>query len=342
MPEHPVAPPVVRFDREVVLLLRPVALVVAVVVLGVAGYMVLERWSLLDALYMVITTLTTVGYGEIRPLTPWGRAFTMVIIVLGVGTMLYTLTTLVQYAVEGGLERRLVRGRMQQQIDRLTEHVILCGYGRVGRQVAQEFQRERVPFVVVDSDEASIARAQADGCLVVHGNAVEDDVLLAAGIRRARILVTAVDSDVDNVYVTLSARGLNSRLFIVARASREEAEAKLQRAGADRVISPYQIGGRRMALLALRPLAVEFVDTILPGPTEDMLLEEFEVRQGSSLAGQPLGTVRNGTASGAIILAVRRGSQLIRNPSADLVLQAGDELVAMGSKQALQALERGL
>ena len=146
MPEHPVAPPVVRFDREVVLLLRPVALVVAVVVLGVAGYMVLERWSLLDALYMVITTLTTVGYGEIRPLTPWGRAFTMVIIVLGVGTMLYTLTTLVQYAVEGGLERRLVRGRMQQQIDRLTEHVILCGYGRVGRQVAQEFQRERVPL----------------------------------------------------------------------------------------------------------------------------------------------------------------------------------------------------
>jgi voltage-gated potassium channel len=325
---------------EIALLARPAAMVVCVVVLGTVGYVVLEGWPFFDALYMVMTTITTVGYGEIRPLSGVGRAFTMLIIVLGAGTMLYTLTTLVQYAVEGDFTRRLRRRRMERQIDRLSGHAILCGYGRVGRQIASEFRREAVPFLVVDVNESSLALAESDGCLTVQGDAATDAVLLAAGVKRARTLVTAVDGDVDNVYVTLSARGLNPSLFIVARASREDAAAKLQRAGADRVISPYQIGGRRMAMLAVRPLAVEFVDTVLHDPSTDLLLEELEIGPESPLVGKPLEAVRQGDEGGLIILAIQQGGRLIPNPPPTLVLQPSDQLVVMGSKHALQGLER--
>jgi voltage-gated potassium channel len=325
---------------ELALLARPAAMVAGVVVLGTGGYMLLEGWPFFDALYMVMTTITTVGYGEIRPLSGVGRAFTMLLIVLGAGTMLYTLTTLVQYAVEGDFPRRLRRRRMGRQIDHLSGHAILCGYGRVGRQIASEFHHEAVPFVVVDVNEASLELAAGDGYLTVRGDATADAVLLAAGVKRARTLVTAVDSDVDNVYVTLSARGLNPRLFVVARVSREEAAAKLQRAGADRVISPYEIGGRRMALLAVRPLAVEFVDTVLHDPSTDLLLEELEIGPESPLVGQPLETVRQGEAGGLILLAVQQGGRLIANPPSTLVLQPSDQLVVMGPKRALQDLER--
>jgi voltage-gated potassium channel len=324
---------------EFVALRWPLVAVATVLAVGVAGYMLIEGWGFFDALYMVITTVTTVGYGEILPLSPTGRAFTMLLIVMGVGTMLYTLSTVVHYAVEGELTRQVGRRRMQGRIERLGQHVVLCGYGRVGRQIAAEFRRENVTFVVVDVNESSLAAASDDGCLWVPGNAASDDVLLAAGVKRARALITAVDSDVDNVYVTLSARGLNPGLFIVARASREDAEPKLRRAGADRVISPYQIGGRRMAMLALRPIAVDFVDTIMHDPSTDLLLEELEVRPESPLVGKSLETARAAEAAGAIVLAVKRDGQLIPNPRGDLVVRAGDQLVVMGTPGDLRAIE---
>jgi voltage-gated potassium channel len=324
---------------ELVALRWPLVAVATVLGLGIAGYMAIEGWTFFDALYMVITTVTTVGYGEIQPLSTAGRTFTMLLIVLGVGTMLYTLSTVVHYAVEGELTRRVGRRRMQGRIEQLRDHVVLCGYGRVGRQIAAEFRRERVAYVVVDVNESSLATASADGCLWVPGNAAGDDVLLAAGVKRARGLITAVDSDVDNVYVTLSARGLNPSLYIVARASREDAEPKLRRAGADRVISPYQIGGRRMAMLALRPVAVDFVDTIMHDPNTDLLLEELEVRPASPMVGKSLEAARGVEAAGAIVLAVKRDSRLIPNPPGDLVVRAGDQLVVMGSPSDLRAIE---
>ncbi|HLH24464.1 MAG TPA: potassium channel protein [Chloroflexota bacterium] len=324
---------------ELVALRRPLLAVAAVLSVGVAGYMVIEGWSFFDALYMVVTTVTTVGYGEVHPLSLPGRAFTMLLIVLGVGTMLYTLSTIVHYAVAGELTRQMGRRRMESRIEQLRDHVVLCGYGRVGRQIAAEFRRERVPYVVVDVNEASLATAHNDGCLWVPGNAASDDVLLAAGVKRARALIAAVDSDVDNVYVTLSARGLNPRLFIVARASREDAESKLRRAGADRVISPYQIGGRRMAMLALRPVAVDFVDTIMHDPSTDLLLEELAVQPTSPLVGKRLAAARGGAAAGAIVLAVKRDGRLIPNPPGDFAVQAGDQLVVMGTPSDLRAIE---
>jgi voltage-gated potassium channel len=313
--------------------------VVAVIAFGVAGYMLFEGWDFFDALYMVLTTITTVGYGEVRPLSTIGRMFTMLLIILGAGTMLYTLSALVHYAVVGDLTRRVGRRRMDRRIQQLDQHVILCGYGRVGRQIAFEFRREHVSFVVVDVNESSLSSASADGCLLVLGNATTDEVLLAAGVKRARALVTAVDSDVDNVYVTLSARGLNPDLLIIARASREDAEGKLRRAGADRVISPYHIGGRRMAMLALRPLAVDFVDTIMHDPTTELLLEELDVGPHSPLVGQTLESTRRAEAQEAVILAVKQGGRLIPNPPPHLVLGAGDQLVVMGTPATLKAIE---
>jgi len=324
---------------ELVQMRWPLLAVAVVVVLGVAGYMLIEGWGFFDALYMVITTITTVGYSEIRPLSPAGRTFTILLIIMGVGTMLYTLSTIVHYAVQGEIRREVGRRRMQARIERLHDHVVLCGYGRVGRQIAAEFRRENVPYVVVDVNEASLATASEDGCLWVPGNAASDEVLLAAGVKRARGLITAVDSDVDNVYVTLSARGLNPNLFIVARASRDDAEPKLRRAGADRVISPYQIGGRRMAMLALRPVAIDFVDTVMHDPSIDLLLEELEVRPESPMVGKSLEAARGAEAAGAVVLAVKRGTRLLPNPPGDLVVQAGDKLVVMGTTSDLRAIE---
>jgi voltage-gated potassium channel len=323
----------------VVALRWPLAAVVAVLGVGVAGYMLIEGWGFFDALYMVVTTVTTVGYGEIHTLSPPGRAFTMVLIFGGAGTILYTLSTIVHYAVQGELTRQVGRRRMQGRIEQLDQHVVLCGYGRVGRQIAAEFRRESVAFVVVDVNESSLATASDEGCLWVPGNAANDDVLLAAGVKRARALIAAVDSDVDNVYVTLSARGLNPKLYIVARASREEAEPKLRRAGADRVISPYQIGGRRMAMLALRPVAVDFVDTIMHDPGTDLLLEELEVQPDSPLVEKNLEAARAAEAAGAIVLAVKRDGRLIPNPPGDFVVRAGDQLVLMGRPSDLRAIE---
>jgi voltage-gated potassium channel len=324
---------------ELAALRWPLLAVAVVLTIGTLGYMVIEGWGVFEALYMVITTVTTVGYGENGPLSAAGRAFTMLLIVMGVGTMLYTLSTVVQYAVQGELTRQVGRRRMQARIERLRDHVVLCGYGRVGRQIAAEFRRENVPYVVVDVNESSLAAASDEGCLWVPGNAASDEVLLAAGVKRARALITAVDSDVDNVYVTLSARGLNPNLYIVARASREDAEPKLRRAGADRVISPYQIGGRRMAMLALRPVAVDFVDTVMHDPSTDLLLEELEVRPGSPMVGKSLEAARGAEAAGAIVLAVKRDARLIPNPPGDLVVRAGDQLVVMGTPRDLRVIE---
>ena len=223
---------------------------------------------------------------------------------------------------------------MDRRIERLSQHVILCGYGRVGRQIAQEFQHEQVPFVVVDVNETSLSAAGAEGCLFVQGNAADDEVLLAAGVKRARALVTAVDSDVDNVYVTLSARGLNPSLPIIARAGRDDAEAKLRRAGADRVISPYRSSGHEMARLALHPNVFGALDV-----TEEYRLEEIAVADGSPAAGRTIEEVR----AGALIVGVRRADGSFQpQPPPDVRLRQGDIVMAMGTPETLERVEESL
>ena len=229
---------------------------------------------------------------------------------------------------------------MKQDISRLKDHIIICGYGQVGKEVALTLSEERVAFVVIDNNEESIKRASEDGYLCLRGNASTDEVLGEAGIRQARGLVAAVGDDADNIFITLSAKGLRPDLLVVARASAEESESKLRRAGADRVIMPLRLGGRRMAMISLHPLVVDFVETTTHSRDRDFVLEELRVASGSPLVGM---NIRQGQecGSGASFLAVKkRGGRLLANPAPDTLLEPGDEVVVMGTRQQLEALER--
>jgi voltage-gated potassium channel len=231
---------------------------VIIVSIGVIGYMVIERWSFIDALYMTILTITTVGYGEVHTLSQGGRVFSVILMIGGVGGVLYTLSLLIQYLLEGQFGITLRRRWMKTEIAKLKEHFILCGYGRMGQEIAHAFSGEGIPFVVIENSQESAARAGENGYLYLQGDATNDEVLKEARIESARGLVAAVGSDVDNTYITLSARGLCPDLFITARSCSPGVEVKLKRAGANRIVSPHSIGARRMAMLALHPAVVDF------------------------------------------------------------------------------------
>jgi voltage-gated potassium channel len=314
-------------------------LLIAVVLGGTAGFATLERWSWFDAFYMTVTTITTVGGGEARPLDVAGKWWTIVVVAVGFGVLTYTLLALMAYVIEGQLGRVFDRQRMRRRVGRMNNHLILCGFGRVGRAIAREFTDEGIPFVVVDSDDLSLVQAAAEGATVVHGNAADIETLKAAGVERARGLVTAVDNDADNLYVTLSARVLKPDLFIVARANRADAEPKLRLAGANRVVSPYEIGGRRLASLAMRPTAVEFVDTILSASNGELLLEDLTIPADSSWAGRTLGELVP-EVDEALVLAIKRAGTMIFRPAPATSLLGGDELVAAGPPDAIRALEQ--
>jgi voltage-gated potassium channel len=311
---------------------------ITVVVVGIVGYMVIEGWSFIDALYMTITTITTVGFREVYPLSLSGRIFTIFLIIGGVGGALYVLTTLMGYIIEGQFGITMGRRRMKTKIAKLKRHFILCGYGRVGEEIALAFSEEGVPFVIVDNNEQRVARAESEGYLCLLADATSDDVLKNAGIEQARGLVAAVGSDTDNTYITLSARGLEPDLSIAARCSSSEAESKLRRAGADRVISPYAIGGRRMAMLALRPAVVDFIDTVTYGRGRELQLENVDVASDSPLVGLTMEQARSKV--GITILAMRKKSgKLMANPPGEEPIEDGDRLIVIGTKQRLAALE---
>jgi voltage-gated potassium channel len=313
-------------------------MLVTVIVAGTAGYVALEGWSWFDAFYMTVTTITTIGGGEPRPLDVPGKWWTIAVVVVGFGVLTYTVLALIAFAIEGQLSQVFERQRMRRRVARMENHLILCGFGRVGRAIAREFSDEGIPFVVVDSDDASLVQAAAEGATVVHGNAADVETLKAAGVERARGLVTAVDNDADNLYVTLSARVLKPDLFIVARANAPDSEPKLRLAGANRVVSPYTIGGRRLASLAMRPTAVEFVDTILSASNGELQIEDLTIVAGSPWAGRALGELV-ATADEAIVLAIKRRETMIFRPPLATQLVAGDELIAAGPPAAIRALE---
>lgn len=318
---------------------RVILLLSVVIIAGTIGYMIIERWSFFDALYMTVITISTVGYEEIHPLTTGGRIFSSVLIVGGVGVMLYSATALVQYVIEGRFPNIFGRHRMKEKIEKLKDHVILCGYGRVGQEVAKVFGSEEATFVIIDENEEAIAKAIENGYLSLRGNATSDDILEEAGIHKAKGLVAALASDADNLYLTLSAKAMRPDLFVVARASTEESEAKLKRAGADRIILPYRIGGRRMALLTLRPLVVDFIDTTMHSRRGELVLENIKVTSESPLAGV---TIKEGlSCCGAIaILALKKkDGKLIPNPPNDATMETDDELVIIGTREQLRMVE---
>jgi len=302
--------------------------------------MVIERWNFIDSLFMVLITVTTVGYEEVHPLGEAGRVFTMTVIVSGVGTMLYTLGIFGELLVDGELARYARMRRMERRITDLKEHFIVCGYGRMGTRVAQEFRQLDTPFVVVESNAASLDRLRSADILYVEGDATSDGSLLKAGILRAKGLVTAVDSDERNVFITLTARALNPALFIVARSSFQDSVEKLRRAGANQVVSPYLMGAHRMAALAVRPVAVDVLDAVLNGENIDLVVEEMLVPSASRLLGRSLADSGMREA-GANILAIRkRSGQLRINPPDSQVLESDDLLVAIGTREQMTAAEK--
>jgi len=277
----------------------------------------------------------------VHPLTVSGKWLTMTVIVVGVGVMAYTLLILVSYVVEGQLRAAVVTRHIRRRVRRLENHFILCGFGRVGGEIARDFTAERVPFVIIDVKQDSLERAAAQGHLVVAGNASDVDVLKEAGLLRARGLITAMDSDADNIFVTLSARVLRPDIFIVARANSNDSQPKLRLAGANRIISPYTIGGKRMASLAVRPIVVEFVESILSAGSHELVLEDFTIDKDSAWAGKTLDALAGGEDD-ATILAIKRGETMHFRPSAQMSLAAGDELVAAGPRTAIRELETRL
>ncbi|MFQ5480609.1 MAG: potassium channel family protein [Thermodesulfobacteriota bacterium] len=316
-------------------------LLFAVVVLGVAGFMSIEGWGFFDSLYMTFITISTVGFSEVFPLTPEGRFLVVILIILGVGTFFYIMTTLSEYAVSGQLEGAFGRRRMKKKIDNLNGHYIVCGFGRVGVQVAMELAEENMPFVVVDEKPENLSSCAARGYLYVEGDATDDETLRDAGILRARGLVTATDSDADNVYISLSARNLKRDIFIVARSNMEKTEFKLLKAGADRVLSPYSIGGKRLASLLLRPAVVDFLDVVMHTRDIELVLEEVLIREDSPFAGLTMGKARNLCEEGANILAILKKDRegIIPNPAKALSIEAGDKLVVVGTRRQLSELE---
>ncbi|HLB24163.1 MAG TPA: potassium channel family protein, partial [Dehalococcoidia bacterium] len=243
---------------------------------GTAGYMAIERWSFFDALFMTVTTVTTVGYREVRPLDTEGRIFTILLVLFGVGTAFYLLTTFVAFVIEGDLGAALGLTRMKSRIEQLSDHYILCGFGRVGEEIAREFAERGLPFVVVENNPDTTPHAVEAGYLLVEGDATSDEMLEQAGVRRAKVLLAASDSDSGNTYITLTAKALNPDIFVVARAGKRGSESRAVRAGADRVISPYVLSGRRMALSAIQPNMVDFIET-LAIRNADQILAEIEV-----------------------------------------------------------------
>jgi voltage-gated potassium channel len=324
-------------------LLLPLSLVLAVIGAGTVGY----RWlwaevggSWLDALFMTVTTITTIGYGEVKPLTGSGRVFTMVIAFVGIGSLFYTFSVVMETLVARRIADPPGRRKMARTIATLSGHVVVAGLGRVGRQAAQELQAAETPFVVVDPGASAARGAEEYGYLLVPGDATEDAVLERAGIHRARGLIVTTANDATNMYIVLSARVLNPALHIVTRAVDDASVTKLIRAGANRAISPYAIGGHRLAHLILSPAVVDFFETALRRGEEALNIEDVVVEQASPVAGKTLDDLDIRQATGASVLAIlREGSPLV-NPAGSLTLEPGDRLLALGTRDQLARLER--
>ncbi|HEX7497603.1 MAG TPA: NAD-binding protein [Candidatus Limnocylindrales bacterium] len=316
------------------------AVVLGAIVVGTTGYMILNPgWRLLDALYMTVITLTTVGFREVNDLSDAGRIWTMILSLAGVGLIFGSVGIVAEYLVVEATSGRREAKRMADAVNGLSGHYILCGFGRVGLTVARELVHAGRKVVVIDILPESLARARREGFLEVEGDATEEATLIAARIERATGLITTIDSDAHNVYVILSARALNPKLFVVARANSTDSEGRLMQAGADRVVSPYTMAGHRLAELATRPRVVDFIDAALSHGELAFSMEEVEVVAGGPLNEATVGSLRD---SGVFVLAIVTGEKSYEpNPPADRVLRAGETLVVSGSVPRLKEL-RGI
>ena len=314
-----------------------IAFLVFILAGGTVGYHYIEGWSLWQSFYVTVAAITTV---ELPELSPAAQPFTIILLFAGISAALYTFTLLATLVVEGGLPKRLQRRRYQRMLETLSDHFIICGYGRIGSIVAQQFQRQNIPFVVVERDGTRMQAAMDDGALAVEADASREEVLKRVGIERARGLVAAVGTDAENVYAVLSARVMRPDLFIISRAETEDAKQKLKRAGADRVLSPYQIGAIQIAQMALRPAVVDFVDFATSSTNMELALEEIAIAAESALVNRSILDANLRQKYGVIVVGIQRQNGSMEfNPEPDSVIRSGDKLVVLGRPDSMKVLE---
>jgi voltage-gated potassium channel len=312
-------------------------------VLGTTGFMVIEGWDLFDSVYMMIITLSTVGYGEVHPLTKAGRVVASVVILFGVGAFFYLAGAFVQLVIEGHIQNIFGRRWMRRAIDKMQGHTIVCGYGRIGAIVAREIDAEGHDVVVVERSQHLIEELQQKDLPFVPGDATKDDILLAAGLKRAKSLVSALTDESANVYVTLTARQLNPDIYIVARSESPDHSQRLIRAGANQVLFPHLYGGIRMAQSVLRPTVLGFMDLAMRGDIEDLQMEQLTIATGSPVAGKDLIESQLRQRFNIIVIGIKKADgKLLFNPQPQAVLEAGDTLILVGGKQNLATMQSEL
>ena len=320
-----------------------IGLGILLLAIGTFGYVFIEKWPFLDSLYMTVITLTTVGYGEIREISSTGRMFTIILIIMGVGFYLYVVSYIIQFLVEGRIREVLGRRRLEQQINRLKDHYIVCGYGRIGRVLCRYLVEKYLNVVVIENNQDRVPVINEDGVLYIVGDATDESVMIQAGIKRARGLLTVLATDADNVFLVLTARQHNPDLFIVARAEMNATKKTLLAAGASKVISPYDLGARRMAHAVLRPTVIHFLELAFTDEETDIQLEEFTVGDKSSLAGVTLMDSNIRQEMNLIIITIKKSDgRMIFNPAADYLITQGDTVIAVGKSRNLMKLERKL
>ncbi len=316
------------------------SILMALLVLGSLGFVWLEGWSYFDAFYMTVATLTTLGGGEVQPLSKLGRVYTMVLLLAGMGVLLYIVTSLARVVVEGEIKAALGRRKLVKLIKGLKDHYIICGFGRIGEIIARQLKERGIPVVIIENKPENLSRLEEAGYYAVAGDATREEVLQEAGIDRARGLVAVVGSDADNVYIVLTARSLKPGLYIVARAEESGAEKKLLRAGADRAESPYEMGGRKMAHAILRPTVTTFMELAMTEGVE-WSMEEVRVGEGSALAGVALKDSGIRQKLDLILVAIKRADgAMLFNPTLETPILAGDTLIALGMRHNLEMLEK--
>lgn len=311
----------------------------AVIAFGTAGYTYLEGWRIIDSMFMTVITISTVGYGEVNKLDGAGKVFSMILVFLGMSTIAVSTGSLTRAIIKGELSHTFGRRKLEKAIHKLSGHIVLCGYGRCGSVVAQELSDQGIDYVVIESNPQILEQLEEKGILYVEGDASDEEVLQRAEIGQAVGLVTSVSSDADNVFIILSAREMNQNLLIIARAIEQSSESKLRRAGADRVVMPYIIGGKRMANAVIRPEVVNLIDFAFLDPKRNILMEQMKVPDDSPLVNKSLIESALRSRYGLVVIGIKKpDGDLVFNPNADQVLQAGDVLILMGDISNLEHL----
>lgn len=308
-----------------------IAALLSILCVGTLGFHYLEGWAILESLYATVITVSTVGYGDFIPQSAAGMLFTVFLIIIGVGTMLYTVGLLTETMIEGRLNFILGKGRLEKMINKMENHYIICGCGRIGRLICRELAEEKVDFVVIDNNPEAILRIEEEGFVYYKGDATHDKTLLAAGIKKAKGIICVLPSDAENLYVILTARELNQEIFILTRAEGEESEKRLLRAGANRVESPYVMGGMRMAMAILRPAMLDFVEITTMKQSLELRMDEIAICADSSYISKSLEESQIRQKFGLIVVAVKKESgKMIFNPMAKYVIEKNDKLIVLG------------